>query len=71
MQEGESEPFASGFVPPEVLKSIYEDPAGRSKPFDLVLMEGEKSIGTLQLLLKPSGFVQVEEAQHVASIPEH
>lgn len=47
LQEGDAAPFASGFVPPEVLRAIYDDPAGRPKPFDLVMMEGGKSVGTI------------------------
>ena len=62
LQEGDAEPFASGFVPPETLKAIFEDPVAKPKPFDLVLMEGDKSVGTLKIAIKPVGLVQVQEA---------
>ena len=71
LQEGDAEPFASGFVPPETLKAIFEDPVAKPKPFDLVLMEGDKSVGTLKIAIKPVGLVQVQEAQQVAEIADH
>ncbi len=71
LQEGDAEPFASGFVPPETLKAIFEDPVAKPKPFDLVLMEGEKNVGTLKVAIKPVGLVQEQEAQQVAAIPDH
>lgn len=59
LHEGDAEPFASGFVPPETLKAIYEDPNAKLRPFDLVLMEKDKSVGTLQIAIKPKGMVQL------------
>lgn len=60
MQDGDfNYDLGSGFVPPEILKSIYEDPVRVVKPFDLVLMQENKAIGTLQLALKSKGLVQV------------